>query len=50
MQFQFQYQYNFQNHNTDDTSWSADFQPVIPVKLPWKSVPTLITHAGLSPI
>jgi hypothetical protein len=47
MQFQFQYQYNFRHHNTDDTSWSGVFQPVIPFKLPWASVPTLITRTTI---
>jgi hypothetical protein len=48
MQFQFQYQYNGGYHNNDDTSQMGVIQPVIPFKLPWASVPTLITRTTIS--
>jgi hypothetical protein len=44
MQFQFQYQYNGGHYNTDDESWTGIVQPVIPVSLPFESVPTMITR------
>ena len=47
MQFQFQYQYNGGYHNNDDTSQMGVIQPVIPFKLPWASVPTLITRTTI---
>ncbi len=44
MQLQNQFEYNFQHYNTDDTSWAGTFQPVVPIKLPSKSVPVVITR------
>ncbi|MGD9264044.1 MAG: hypothetical protein PVG88_06870, partial [Methyloceanibacter sp.] len=47
MQFQFQYQYNGGYHNNDDTSQMGVIQPVIPFKLPFESVPTVITRTTI---
>ncbi len=47
IQVQIQDQYNWSNHNSDGYSTSAILQPVIPVKLPWASVPTMITRTTL---
>jgi hypothetical protein len=47
MQFQVQDAYNWENHNSDGYSNATILQSVIPVKLPWKSVPLLITRATL---
>ena len=44
VQLQLQDQFNFSNYNSDGHSNSAIIQPVIPVKLPWESVPLLITR------
>jgi len=46
-QFQFQYQYNASHYNTDDTSTLGVVQPVIPFKMPWKSVPLMITRTTI---
>jgi hypothetical protein len=44
IQVQFQDQYNWSNHNADGYSNVGIFQPVIPFKLPWKSVPSIVTR------
>jgi hypothetical protein len=47
IQFQTQNQYNWDNHNSSGYSNSFIIQPVIPFKLPWKKVPTLVTRTTL---
>lgn len=47
IQLQLQDQYNFTNHNSEGYSNAAIVQPVVPFKLPWESVPTLITRTTL---
>jgi hypothetical protein len=44
MQFQVQETYNFKNHNSSGYSTVTTLQAVIPVPLPWESVPLLITR------
>ena len=44
---QFQDQYNFSNYNSDGGSNSFTVQPVIPFKLNWDAVPTLITRTTI---
>ncbi len=44
VQLQLQDQFNFSNYNSDGYSNAAIIQPVIPVKLPWESVPLMITR------
>jgi hypothetical protein len=44
---QFQYQYNISNYNSDGWSDAVIVQPVVPLKLPWKSVPLIITRTTL---
>jgi hypothetical protein len=47
IQFQLQNQYNWDNHNSSGYSNEAIIQPVIPIKLPWKAVPLLVTRTTL---
>ena len=47
MQFQLQDTYNWRNHNSDGYSNVTTLQAVVPVKLPWESVPLLITRTTL---
>ena len=47
MQFQLQNTYNFKNYNSEGFSNVTTLQSVIPVPLPFKSVPMLITRATL---
>jgi hypothetical protein len=47
MQFQLQDSYAWSNHNSDSYSNVTTLQAVIPVKLPWESVPLLITRTTL---
>ena len=48
IQLQLQDQYNWSNYNSDGYSNSAIIQPVVPVKLPWESVPLVVTRTTLS--
>ena len=47
VQFQVLDQYNWENHNSDGYSNAAILQAVVPFKLPWESVPLLITRTTL---
>ena len=47
VQMQFGDQVNFSNYNSDGYSNAAILQPVIPFKLNWDAVPTLITRTTL---
>jgi hypothetical protein len=47
MQFQLQDSYNWDNYNSSGYSNSTVFQAVIPVPLPWKAAPLLITRTTL---
>jgi len=47
MQLQLQDQYNWSNHNSDGYSNQAVLQPVVPIDLPWDSVPLVITRTTL---
>ena len=47
MQFQVQETYNWENHNSDGYANVFTLQAVIPVKLPWESLPLLITRTTL---
>jgi hypothetical protein len=47
MQFQVQNTYAWKNHNSDSYSNVTTFQPVIPIKLPWKAAPLMITRTTL---
>ncbi len=47
MQFQVQDSYSWENHNSDSYANVSILQAVIPVKLPWESVPLLITRSTL---
>ena len=44
IQVQIQDQYNFNNHNSDGYSNAFIVQPVVPINLPFESVPLLITR------
>jgi hypothetical protein len=47
IQFQVQNSYNWKNHNSDGYSNATLIQPVIPIALPWKAVPLLITRTTI---
>jgi len=47
VQLQLQNQYNWDNYNSDGYSNSAIVQPVVPFKLPWESVPLVVTRTTL---
>ena len=47
MQFQVQNAYKWKNHNSHGYANVSTLQAVIPVKLPWESVPLLITRTTL---
>jgi hypothetical protein len=47
IQVQLQNQYNAKNWGVDGYSNAAIVQPVIPVKLPWESVPTMVTRTTI---
>jgi hypothetical protein len=47
MQFQVQDTYNWENYNSDGYSNVTTLQAVVPVKLPWKAVPMMITRTTL---
>ena len=47
VQVQLQNQYNAKNWGVDGYSNAAIVQPVIPFKLPWESVPTMVTRTTL---
>ena len=47
MSIQLQYQYNWDNNNSDGYSGNFLIQPVVPIKLPYKPVPLLITRTTL---
>ena len=47
VQFQLQNQYGATNYNSTGSSNTFVIQPVVPVSLPWESVPLLITRSTL---
>jgi hypothetical protein len=47
MQFQLQETYKFKNHNSSGYAAVTTLQAVIPIPLPWKSVPLLISRTTL---
>jgi hypothetical protein len=47
LQVQVQNQFNWENHGVDGYSNAAIIQPVVPVKLPWASMPIAITRTTL---
>ena len=47
VQLQLLNSYNWDNHNSDGYSNVMTVQPVIPLKLPWESVPVLITRTTI---
>jgi len=47
VQFQIQNSYSPSNYNSDGYSNVGVIQPVVPIKMPWKSVPLLVTRTTL---